>query len=94
MDTPTVLATSTVYLRLVGDRSLNEESFGKVQRDVSAVIDKWSRVLNEKKYGLDHVFAFANNHFQGFGPATVNSLRVGLGMEPVDWADRSQKTLF
>ena len=94
VNTPAVLTTSTVYLRLVGDRSLSEESFGKVRRDMSTVIDKWSRVLNERKYSLDHVFAFANNHFQGFGPATVNSLRIGLGMEPVDWADRNQKTLF
>lgn len=101
VDTPAVLTTSTVYLRLVGDRSLNEESFGKVQREMNPVIDKWSKVLNEKKHGLDHVFAFANNHFQGFGPATVNSVRKSLGMEPVNWVEKmntvvgkSQKTLF
>ena len=88
------MTTSTVYLRLVGDRSLKEESFGKVQRDMTLIIDKWTRRLNGIMYGLDHVFAFANNHFQGFGPATVDSLRISLGMEPVDWADRNQKTLF
>jgi hypothetical protein len=35
----------------------------------------------------------ANNHFEGFGPATANSLRMQLGMRELIWEGEKQKTL-
>ena len=35
----------------------------------------------------------ANNHFEGFGPATANSLRMQLGMRALIWHEKKQKTL-
>ena len=35
----------------------------------------------------------ANNHFEGFGPATANSLGRNLGMRELIWEEKKQKTL-
>ena len=34
-----------------------------------------------------------NNHFEGFGPASANTLRMELGMRELIWAEKIQKTL-
>ncbi len=95
------LTSDSVYLRLVGDRSIPEEKFGTAQKDRTAVAGKWADEIARRKDEVRHAFVFANNHFQGFGPFTVNLFRQSAGMEPVDWGlkmrsivpDR-QKTLF
>lgn len=101
LETPPVLTTRNVYLRLIGDRSIMEADFGRIQKDRSPEIGKWARRIAEEKYNLDHVFSGMNNHFQGFGPATVNLVRKELGLDTVDWSSvkpgsipDSQKTLF
>ena len=35
----------------------------------------------------------ANNHFEGFGPATANTLGKNLGMRELIWEEKKQKTL-
>ncbi|TFH03284.1 MAG: DUF72 domain-containing protein, partial [Nitrosopumilus sp.] len=35
----------------------------------------------------------ANNHFEGFGPANANSLRMQLGMRELIWEEKKQKAL-
>lgn len=99
--TPPVLTTGNVCLRLVGDRSINEKDLGRIQKDRTPEIEKWSRRIQEAKHVLDHVFIFANNHFQGFGPGMVNLFRRSLVMDPVDWTiamnrivGEGQETLF
>lgn len=98
---PDELTSSSAYLRLVGDRSINEKDFGTVQKDRSDIIRKWAEKLEKRRDVIDHTFVFSNNHFQGFGPATVNSFRQAVGLEPVDWlplmndnASGKQRTLF
>jgi len=34
-----------------------------------------------------------NNHYQGFAPATVNSLRLALGMSELVWDEKKQRIL-
>jgi Uncharacterized conserved protein, COG1801 len=80
---PAIITTNSVYLRLVGDRSIGEEQFGKVVKERVADVTKWVTMLRQSQ--PDRVFAFSNNHFQGFAPATVNLLRKELGLEPVDY---------
>lgn len=95
------LTTPGIYLRLVGDRSIQEETFGTVQKDRTSLVREWAGKVNERKDEVRHAFIFANNHFQGFGPFTVNLFKESMGLEPADWKsinstqvpDR-QKTLF
>ncbi len=98
---PEVITSGSAYLRLVGDRSIGEDRFGTVQRDRSSTIKSWAGVLDRQKDRIRHAFIFANNHFQGFGPFTVNLFREAAGLEPVDWEARirsivpdGQKKLF
>lgn len=96
-----VLTSDAIYLRLVGDRSISEDKFGTVQKDRSGIIKSWSDDILSRKDEVRHAFVFANNHFQGFGPFTVNLFRQSLGMDVVDWrlnmekiVPDNQKTLF
>jgi hypothetical protein len=52
------------------------------------VIKKLSK---EKKMKSDIVPA--NNYYAGFGPATANTFRKLLGMNPVIWEEMKQTTL-
>ncbi|HKJ97164.1 MAG TPA: DUF72 domain-containing protein [Thermoplasmataceae archaeon] len=87
-----ITTSSSAYVRLVGDRSIKEEDFGTVRRDRTDVINRWARELENKKNVIDHTFVFSNNHFQGFGPATVNFFRQAVGVEPVNWEIRMKNT--
>jgi uncharacterized protein YecE (DUF72 family) len=72
--TPPVLTTDFVYLRLIGDRSIDEKDFGKIKRDRTKEMQLWSNILkdiqkNEKN--VKNAIVAANNHYAGFGPMTA-----------------------
>ena len=77
--------SNSIYLRLVGDRSIKETDFGKVKIDQSEKIEFWAKRIKESLDGIQDFVVFANNHFQGFSPATVNAFRSALGMAVLDW---------
>ncbi len=95
------LTTGTAYLRLVGDRAIDERDFGQVRRDKGESISEWGRRLSARISELEEVFIFSNNHYQGFGPATANAFRKELGLDELDWRavfdstrDRGQSSLL
>ena len=78
-----------------GSNTINEEEFGKVLRDRSKEIEYWAKEMKGKEEMIKHAYVLSNNHFQGFGPATVNLFRRVSGLEPVDWTVKTgQTTLF
>jgi uncharacterized protein YecE (DUF72 family) len=84
-------------MRFVGDRELTQ--FGKVQKDQSEVTKTWSKTLQEVGDEVRERFIFFNNHFAGFGPASVNEFRRLMGLVQLDWSGPKegagpQKTLF
>ncbi|MGC8561633.1 MAG: DUF72 domain-containing protein [Thermoplasmata archaeon] len=89
---PAVVTSDTVYLRFVGDRSIRENEFGKVLKDRSVEIGSWARELKKKEDMVKHAFILSNNHFQGFGPATVNLFRKMSGLNTIDWTTRTGQT--
>lgn len=99
---PGVLTSDKVYLRLVGDRSIKESDFGKVQRDKDLEINKWAGMLDDKKDDIEKAYVYSNNHFQGFGPASANLMARALGLEERNFnsitnfiqSETKQKTLF
>jgi uncharacterized protein YecE (DUF72 family) len=69
--TPPVLTTDLVYLRLIGDRSINERDFGKIKKDRTKEMQLWTNIIkviqmNEKN--VKTAIIAANNHYAGFGP--------------------------
>jgi len=72
--TPPILTTDFVYLRLIGDRSINEGDFGKINKDRINEMELWSKILidvDRKVNDVKMAIIAANNHYAGFGPMTA-----------------------
>ena len=72
--TPPISTTDFVYLRLIGDRSINEKDFGKINKDRTKEMQLWINKLknietNEKS--IKNAIISANNHYAGFSPMTA-----------------------
>ena len=85
---PPIVTSDFTYLRLIGDRSIREEDFGRIQKNRDMEMTYWSDRIKkaqtdekELKVGI----VAANNHYAGFGAATANMFRVMNGMSPVEW---------
>ena len=79
------LTSDSIYLRLVGDRSIKENEFGQVKFDRHDRIEAWAEKIKESLEEIMDFVVFVNNHFQGFSPATVNAFRSVIGLQPVNW---------
>ena len=61
-------------MRLIGDRSINERDFGKINKDRTKEMEIWSKILLDVDRGVDDIktaIIAANNHYAGFGPMTT-----------------------
>jgi uncharacterized protein YecE (DUF72 family) len=90
--TPPIVTSDFVYVRLIGDRSIQEKDFGHIQIDRIKEMKKLARNFrgDSNEGNLSKVrFAIvaANNHYAGFGPGTVNIFRQLLGLEEVKWGE-------
>lgn len=85
LQTPSIVTTDFFYLRLIGDRSIHESDFGKLQRDRSSEMKGWADKINQfERYekNLKIGIVAANNHYGGYGPGTVNMFREMMNLEP------------
>jgi len=90
--TPPIVTSDFVYLRLIGDRSIQEKDFGRIQIDRIKEMKKLARNFNGdsndgNRSKVRYSIVAANNHYAGFGPGTVNIFRQLLGLEEVKWGD-------
>jgi Fe-S-cluster formation regulator IscX/YfhJ len=86
-----VVTTDFLYLRLIGDRSIQEKDFGRIQIDRLVDMQKW--VDNLKTVEDEHIklaIMTANNHYAGFGPGTVNIFRNMLGLSEAKWEEKEE----
>lgn len=95
IQTPTVVTTDFIYLRLMGDRSIPEEEFGTIQKDRTIEMKAWASVINKlsKNKKLKNGFVPTSNHYAGFAPATANMFRTLVGLPKVAWEEMKQATL-
>lgn len=91
---PAYTTTDFVYIRLIGDRTIPESQFGKVHRSKSESINTWAQKMDQIKNKISFAAILANNHYEGFSPATVNKLRLVLKLKELTWHDKNQATLF
>jgi hypothetical protein len=88
-----------LYIRFIGDRSINEKDFGKIQKDRVLEMKKWSnklkRVTKEQKAArgrsINLAIVSANNHYSGFGQETANIFRKMIGLPSVNWEETKKK---
>ncbi|MPZ08421.1 MAG: hypothetical protein GEU26_18735 [Nitrososphaeraceae archaeon] len=90
--TPPIVTSDFVYVRLIGDRSIHEKDFGRIQIDRIKEMKKVARNFNDdtdrgNMSGIKFSIVAANNHYAGFGPGTVNVFRQLIGLEEVKWGD-------
>jgi uncharacterized protein YecE (DUF72 family) len=89
LQTPPIITTDFLYLRFIGDRSIQEKDFGRVQIDRVLEMQKWAdniKAIQDDRIKL--AIVAANNHYAGFGPGTANVFRNMLGLPEVKWEDR------
>jgi uncharacterized protein YecE (DUF72 family) len=97
--TPPIATTDFLYLRFIGDRSIDEKDFGKIQKDRVEEMKKWSnklkRVIKEQKAArgrsINLAIVSANNHYAGFGPETANIFRKMIGLSSINWQEDRKK---
>jgi uncharacterized protein YecE (DUF72 family) len=88
LQTPPVVTSDFVYLRLIGDRRLSDDQFGKIQIDRTEEIRNWANKMkdvskNEKDVKIGIVAA--NNHYGGYGPGTVDIFRQNMHLETLSF---------
>jgi uncharacterized protein YecE (DUF72 family) len=97
--TPPVVTTDFLYLRFIGDRSINEKDFGKIQKDRVMEMKRWANTIKkvvkeeekggkrgrEKRKNVKLAIVSANNHYAGFGPGTANIFRKIVRLPEVTW---------
>ncbi len=88
LDVPAVRTSDFVYLRFIGDHeTIPAETHGEIRVDRSKEIGSWAGRFQEAlRDNAQEGFAFFNNHFEGFAPASVNRFRETLGLAPVDYS--------
>ena len=76
--TPTGVTADYVYLRMVGDREIT--TFKEIQKDKGAEMRAWYKELDQAADSVKGAMVFFNNHYAGFGPASVNEFRRLAGL--------------
>ncbi len=81
-----LVTSSFVYARLIGDRKKIDsltKTFDKIVFDQSSRLRRWAKLLQQLTTESAEIFAYANNHYAGHGPATARELAALVtGEEP------------
>jgi uncharacterized protein YecE (DUF72 family) len=97
LTTPPVVTSDLIYLRLIGDRSIDERDFGKIQRDRVLEMQRWVEELKSVQRFERNVkvaIVSANNHYAGFGPGTVKTFREMMELPGLSWEDKKDINQF
>jgi uncharacterized protein YecE (DUF72 family) len=90
--TPPIVTSDFLYLRFIGDRSIQEKDFGRIQIDRVIEMQKWANdIKTVEDEGIKLAIIAANNHYAGFGPGTVNIFRNMLGLPEAKWEEKEEK---
>ena len=95
--TPPIVTTDFLYVRFIGDRSIDEKEFGQIQKDRVLEMKKWANQIRKVDTGMGKgrgkevslAMIAANNHYAGFGPGTVNIFRNMVGLPELSWEDQA-----
>jgi uncharacterized protein YecE (DUF72 family) len=96
--TPPIVTTDFLYVRFIGDRSIDEKDFSKIQYDRVSEMSNWANEIKNVEIGKEKgrrsevrdAMIAANNHYAGFGPGTVNIFRNMVGLPELSWEDQQQ----
>jgi len=92
LQTPPIVTTDFLYLRFIGDRSIQEKDFGRIQIDRVVEMERWAKkikMVQDERIKL--AIMAANNHYAGFGPGTANMFRNMSGLPEAKWEDKGEE---
>jgi len=72
-----LVTSDFAYIRLLGDRKAIEaetETWNRVIVDRDLELRLWVKLIEAIRRRLRHLFLYANNHYQGYSPATVDKV--------------------
>ena len=88
LKTPPIVTSDQIYIRFIGDRSIDDKDFGKIVKDKKKEMIEYVDILNKTTDFQDYqniAIAF-NNHYAGFGPESANTfLKLMDKPEINDW---------
>ena len=93
IQTPSIVTTDFLYLRFIGDRSIQEKDFGRIQIDRIAEMQKWANSIKniQEDERVKLAIVAANNHYAEFGPGTANVFRNMLGLSEAKWENKEEE---
>lgn len=93
LQAPPVVTTDLIYLRFIGDRTIPDSEFGKLQIDRVKEMQYWAKEFSklQSNKALKSGVVAANNHYAGFGPGTANIFRKMTGEPEAVWHEIDQK---
>ncbi len=90
LKTPPIVTSDQIYIRFIGDRSIDENDFGRIvknrDKDVAEYVDNMNKMQEGEagKKGTKIIAAF-NNHFAGFGPESANTFLRLVNEPEANW---------
>lgn len=72
-----LFTTDFSYARLIGDRKAIDaltDRFDRIVVDQSERLSQWAELLRAALTRLPRIFAYANNHYAGYAPETIEDL--------------------
>lgn len=72
-----LVTTDFLYCRLIGDRNAVEsrtDRFDKIVVDQTENLQRWNTLLRKMLDRVPDIYAYANNHYAGYGPETIDTL--------------------
>ena len=93
LKTPPIITSDQIYIRFIGDRSIDDKDFGKIVKDRKKEMVEYVDILNKTDLEDYQNIAIAfNNHFAGFGPQSANTfLKLMDKPEINDWTKEIEK---
>ena len=96
MSTPPIVTTDFLYVRFIGNRSIDEKDFGRIQKNRVIEMKQWADEIKNVESGKERgrekevnlAMIAANNHYAGFGPGTANLFRKMVGLPELSWEDQ------
>jgi uncharacterized protein YecE (DUF72 family) len=87
LKTPPIITSDQVYIRFIGDRSINEKDFGKIVKDRNKEMAEYIDIINDKAVLENQNVSIAfNNHFAGFGPESASTFLKLMDKPAPEWS--------
>jgi uncharacterized protein YecE (DUF72 family) len=92
VDVPPVATVPWAYVRFIGDHtSIPAEVHGELRADKTEEMRRWAGRLRAAE--VESAFAFFNNHFAGYAPASANLFRQEMGLPALEHSAGGQRRL-